>query len=97
MASSACRHIPSPSSLREGEGSISETQVVTRHLQELSDITPIHTHRGHFGAAVLVELVAARLATESVQKELLAYVAEGQLQVRFPNLKEERSGVKNPF
>lgn len=46
-------------------------------LQELSDIAPIHAHRGHFGAAVLVELVATRLATESIQKKLLTYITEG--------------------
>lgn len=60
-------------------------------LQELSDVAPVHTHGGHFGAAVLVELVAARLATKTIQKELLANVAERQFQVRLPDLKKEKN------
>lgn len=63
--------------------------------QELSDVAPVHAHGGHFGAAVLVELVAARLATESVQEKLLAYVAEGELQVGFPNLGAKKEAVCN--
>lgn len=46
------------------------------HLQELSDIAPVHTHRGHFGATMLVEFVAARLAAETIQKKFLANVTE---------------------
>lgn len=60
--------------------------------QELPDIAPVHTHRGHFGAAVLVEFVATRLATEAVQKKLLANVAERQFQVCFPNLRKTEVG-----
>lgn len=59
-----------------------------RHLQELSDIAPVHTHRGHFGAAMLMEFVAACLATETIQKKLLANITECQLQICFPNLKK---------
>lgn len=60
------------------------------HLQELSDIAPVHTHGGHFGAAMLVELVAARLATETVQEKLLANIAERQFQIRLPDLKQKK-------
>lgn len=56
------------------------------HSQELPDVAPVHTHRGHSGAAVLVKLVSARLTSEAVQKKLLTYVTKGQLQVRFPYL-----------
>lgn len=47
-----------------------------RHLQELSDIAPVHAHCGHFGATMLMEFVATRLATETIQKKLLADIAE---------------------
>lgn len=57
-----------------------------KHSQELPDVAPVHTHRGHFGAAVLVKLVAARLTSEAVQKKLLAYVTKGQLQKGFSYL-----------
>lgn len=59
------------------------------HLQELPDIAPVHTHRRNFGATMLMEFVATRLATETVQEKLLANVAEGQLQKSFPNLEME--------
>lgn len=49
---------------------------LNRHLQELPDVAPVHAHGGHLGAAVLVELVATRLATKSIQKKLLAYITE---------------------
>lgn len=35
-------------------------------LQKLSDITPVHTHSGYFGATVLMKLVATRLTSKSV-------------------------------
>ncbi len=34
--------------------------------QKLSDVSPVDTHCGHFCAAVLVELVATCLATETI-------------------------------
>lgn len=46
------------------------------NLQELPDIAPVHTHRGHFGAAVFMEFVATCLATETIQKKLLANITE---------------------
>lgn len=46
------------------------------YLQELPDIDPVHTHCGHFGATMLMEFVATCLATETIQKELLANIAE---------------------
>lgn len=35
-------------------------------LQELSDITPIHTHSRNFGATVLMKFVATSLTTKSI-------------------------------
>lgn len=35
-------------------------------LQELSDITPVHTHSGYFGATMLVKLVATSLTSKSI-------------------------------
>lgn len=61
-----------------------------RHSQKLPDVTPVHTHGGNLGAAVLVEFIPTRLAAEAVQKELLAHVAVRQLQKRFPHLKHKR-------
>lgn len=55
--------------------------------QELPDVAPVHAHGRHFGAAVLMEFVATRLAAKAIQEELLANVTEGQLQECFPNLK----------
>ena len=60
-----------------------------RHLQELSDIAPVHTHRGHFGATMLVEFVTTRLATETIQKKLLANITEGKFQICFPDLNKK--------
>lgn len=57
------------------------------YLQQLSNVAPVHTHRGHFGATMFMEFVATRLAAESVQKELLANIAERELQIRLANLK----------
>ncbi len=65
--------------------------MLREHSQELSDVGPVHTHRGHSGAAVLVKLVAARLTSEAVQKKLLTYVTKGQLQERFSYLRRGRS------
>lgn len=46
------------------------------YLQELSNIAPVHTHSGHFGAAMLMEFVATSLATESIQQKFLANITE---------------------
>lgn len=46
------------------------------YLQELSYVAPVHTHSGHFGATMLMEFVAACLATEAIQKKLLANITE---------------------
>lgn len=35
-------------------------------LQELSDITPVHTHSRYFGATVLMKLVATSLTSKSI-------------------------------
>lgn len=39
---------------------------VHKHSQELSNVAPVHTHCGHFGAAVLMKFVAAGLTSEAV-------------------------------
>jgi len=36
------------------------------HSQQLSDVAPVHTHGGHFGAAMLMKLVSARLTSETM-------------------------------
>lgn len=59
--------------------------------QELPDVAPVDTHGGDFGAAVLVEFVATRLASEAMQEKLLAYVTEGQFQKRLPYLWRKQS------
>ena len=35
-------------------------------LQELSDITPVHTHSRYFGATVFMKLVATSLTSKSI-------------------------------
>ena len=61
-------------------------------LQELTDVAPVDTHGGDFGAAVFMELIATSLASEAVEQELLTDVTEGQLQKCFPNLTGGVSG-----
>lgn len=56
------------------------------YLQKLADVAPVHTHGGHFGAAMLVKFVATCLTPKAVQKKLLTNVTEGQLQKRFSYL-----------
>lgn len=70
-----------------GEGGEGRTPTFTwgREQQELTDVVPVNTHGGHFGTAVLMELIATSLASEAIQQELLTDVTESQLQKCFPN------------
>lgn len=49
-------------------------------LQELPDIAPVDTHGWDSSAAVLMEFVTTCLTPKAIQEELLADVAESELQ-----------------
>lgn len=50
----------------------------------------VNTHRRHFAAAVLVELVATRLTSEAIKKKLVAKITVSQFEKGFPYLWRER-------
>lgn len=51
---------------RNSDSTKDDTLKDKRDLQKLSDVSPVYTHCGHFCAAVLMELVATRLAPETI-------------------------------